>query len=284
MLQTYTKTAQLQDVIHKAKEQGKSVGFVPTMGALHAGHISLIKKCRAENDIAVCSIFVNPTQFNDKNDYILYPRNIEADQKMLADTGLDYLFLPTEAEIYPDESYKKINFDAGKVAEQLEGAHRPGHFTGVAAVVKRLFEIVQPDKAYFGQKDYQQYLIIKALAKHFFPNLYIDCCETLREPNGLAMSSRNERLSKEEREKASVIYKTLQQSREKLLAKKLGFREIEAAAKAEIEKDRNFQADYFDICSAKDLTKVEDKEQNLPLIICTAVKVGNVRLIDNLLI
>lgn len=284
MLVAYEKIADLQQVIRKAKADGKSIGFVPTMGALHAGHLSLIKQSRAENDFTVASIFVNPTQFNDKNDYILYPRHISNDEKMLQSAGCDFLFLPDEKEIYPDERYKKIDFDPGKVALQLEGAHRPGHFAGVCAVVKRLFEIVEPDKAYFGQKDYQQYLVIKSLAKHFFPNLYIELCPTLREPNGLAMSSRNQRLSAEEREKASIIYKMLQQSSEKILAKKLSFSEIEQEAIAEIEKDRNFQVDYFDICSAKDLTKVQKPEQNEPLIICAAVKLGNVRLIDNLLI
>ncbi|MGZ5242406.1 MAG: pantoate--beta-alanine ligase [Bacteroidia bacterium] len=284
MLETFTKIADLQQIIHKAKAMGKTVGFVPTMGALHAGHLSLAKQSLGENDFTVCSIFVNPTQFNDKQDYILYPRHIGVDQKMLQEVGVDYLFLPDEKEIYPDESYKTIDFDPGIVAEQLEGAHRPGHFAGVGAVVKRLFEVVNPDKAYFGQKDYQQYLIIKELAKHFFPNQYIELCPTLREPNGLAMSSRNQRLTAEEREKASIIYKMLQQSREKILAKTQSFTDIEQEAKAEIEKNRNFQVDYFDICSAKDLTKVQNHEQNEPLIICAAVKVGNVRLIDNLLI
>ncbi|RYD78129.1 MAG: pantoate--beta-alanine ligase [Sphingobacteriales bacterium] len=283
-MKIFTKTADLQEVIRKEKALGKSVGFVPTMGALHAGHLSLTGNSLKQNDITVCSIFVNPTQFNDKADYNLYPRHKEADEKMLQAAGCDYLFLPTEAEIYPDESYKKIDFDAGNVALQLEGAHRPGHFAGVAAVVKRLFEIVNPDKAYFGQKDYQQYLIIDKLAKHFFPNLYLEVCPTLREPNGLAMSSRNERLSAEDREKAAIIYKTLHQSKEKILAKNLSFSDIEENAKTEIEKNRNFQVDYFDICSAIDLTKVSDNSQNQKLIICTAVKVGNVRLIDNLLI
>ncbi len=284
MLQLFTNIADLQQVISKEKASGKSVGFVPTMGALHAGHISLLQKSRAENDITVCSIFVNPTQFNDKADYNLYPRHIAADQKMLEDAGCDYLFYPDENEMYPDESYKKTDFEPGPVARMLEGAHRPGHFAGVAAVVKRLFEIVIPDKAYFGQKDYQQYLIIYKLAKHFFPNLYIELCPTLREPNGLAMSSRNERLSAEEREKAAIIYKALRVSKENILANALSFSQIEAQSKAEIEKDRNFQVDYFDICSAKDLAKVQDAAVDEPLIICTAVKVGSVRLIDNLLI
>jgi pantoate--beta-alanine ligase len=258
------------------------------MGALHQGHLSLIDAARqspGNGGFTVASIFVNPTQFNDPKDYALYRRDLTGDAKMLEDAGCRYLFAPDVAEMYPDDSYKTVDFHPGPIGERLEGAHRPGHFAGVAAVVKRLFDSVKPDKAYFGQKDYQQYLIIRKLAADFKLPIQIVLCPIEREPNGLAMSSRNERLSAKGREEAALIQKTLQRAKSELNDKSLSLRHITQKAYDTIGSNGNFKVDYIDICSANDLHAIAENERNTePLIICAAVNLEGVRLIDNILV
>jgi pantoate--beta-alanine ligase len=284
MLRIFDKVSDIQSVLSKERAGEKSVGFVPTMGALHAGHLSLIAKSKQENELTVASIFVNPTQFNDKRDYALYRRDLEGDSKMLEDTGCDLLFAPSVEEMYPNESYKTLDFNPGPMGERLEGAHRPGHFAGVAAVVKRLFDIVQPDKAYFGQKDYQQYLIIRKLVSDFEMPIKVIPCPTEREESGLAMSSRNERLSPEGRKQAALIYKVLSKAKEQISDKSMSLSEIRQKALDSLERNGNFKADYFDICSAEDLHAATEQERATErLVICTAVNLEGVRLIDNVL-
>ena len=191
------------------KKINGSVGFVPTMGALHEGHLSLIKKARKENDFVVVSIFINPTQFNDKNDFKRYPRNIKKDSLLIKPMGVDYLFLPKYSDIYPDNyKYKVIENDFSK---KLCGKFRPGHFDGVLTIVMKLLNIVKPTRAYFGEKDFQQYLLVKGMCKAFFLDTEIIPCPIVRDKNGLALSSRNLLLSKEGRKKASLIYQTIKQ-------------------------------------------------------------------------
>lgn len=284
MLISFDKVADLQQYISEKRQQNKSIGFVPTMGALHKGHISLIQRSREENDITVVSIFVNPTQFNDQGDFNRYPRTIEKDKSLLAAAGCDCLFTPTVEEIYPSESFKKTEFSEGKLGERLEGKYRPGHFKGVATVVKRLFEIVTPDKAYFGQKDYQQCLIIKKLVKDFNIPVKIVMCPILREENGLAMSSRNQLLSAEEMEQAAFLYNLLQAAAIKIKGGNHDAEAIRKWAMTEFSKNRNFEADYFDICSENDLSPLTKLEEGMKVVICTAAFLGKVRLIDNIII
>lgn len=285
MLTTYTFLSDLQKDIKEKQASGMRVGFVPTMGALHNGHLSLIKQAQQKDDYVVCSIFVNPTQFNDHADFDLYPRTIERDKALLDSVNCDVLFLPSVSEIYPNESVKKIDFNPTFLTQPFEGASRPGHFEGMMAVVKRLLEIVKPDDAWFGQKDYQQYLIVKALAAHYFPEITIQKGETIREESGLAMSSRNERLTESEKKDATLIHKVLQETALALKEKKQSITEIKAAAIEQFEKKWNFTVDYFDICNAESLIPLSSLNESYEkAIILTAVKVGKVRLIDNILV
>jgi pantoate--beta-alanine ligase len=284
MLLTLDKVHELQEVIGHERKSGKKTGFVPTMGALHAGHLSLITRSLAENDITVCSIFINPTQFNDREDFRLYPRTFEKDKQLLEQSGCHILFNPTVEEVYPEEKYRYIDFNPGTIAQVLEGRFRPGHFDGMAAVVKRLFEIVQPDNAYFGQKDYQQYLIVRKMTEYYDLPLHLVMCPIYREQNGLAMSSRNERLSPEERQKAGLIYRSLQEAASMLRSGHYTPAQVKDRGISLLSSEGNFQIDYFDICSANDLRPIELWKPGERLIICTAVIVGKVRLIDNILV
>ena len=284
MLKTYLSIPELQQYLDSGKKSGNAIGFVPTMGALHDGHISLIKESKKRCGITVCSIFVNPTQFNDPNDYKLYPRNTESDKKILEEAGCDCLFLPAVDEIYPSDDYRHISFDPGKLGQVLEGAYRPGHFSGMVSVVKRLFDIILPDKAFFGQKDYQQYLIIKKMAENYNLPVEIVKCATIREKTGLAMSSRNQRLSPEEKQNAALIYKTLTRAAGEINEGRLGFETIISQAMFDLREKGNFKVDYFDICSANSLEHVNFRQQKEPLAVLTAVRVGDIRLIDNVLV
>jgi pantoate--beta-alanine ligase len=284
MLIPFDKVAEIQQYISKNRLQNKTIGFVPTMGALHKGHISLIQRSNEENDITIVSIFVNPTQFNDQGDFKRYPRTIEKDKSLLEEAGCDCVFIPSVEEIYPSESFKKTEFSEGSLGARLEGKYRPGHFNGVATVVKRLFEIVTPDRAYFGQKDYQQCLIIKKLVKDLKIPVEIVMCPILREENGLAMSSRNQLLSAEEREQAAFLYNLLQAAAMKIKGGNRDADAIKEWAMTEFSKNRNFEADYFDICSENDLSQVPRLEEGMKIVICTAAFLGKVRLIDNIII
>jgi pantoate--beta-alanine ligase len=259
--------------------RGNSIGLVPTMGALHKGHISLIETSRQQNQITVCSIYVNPTQFNNADDLLKYPRTLDLDLSLLEKTGCDAVFYPNNEEMYPEKSV--VKFDFGELDKVMEGKFRPGHFSGVALVVSKFFNIVTPDHAYFGQKDWQQYAVIQKLVDELKFGLTLHCVETLREPDGLAMSSRNLRLDEVQRKKAIVLYQSLLQAKEALNAGK----PIEAVKKQVEEKisQQGVRLEYFEIADSKNLNLLESvKEKKNRAILCIAGFVGEVRLIDNI--
>ncbi|MGB0887782.1 MAG: pantoate--beta-alanine ligase [Vicingaceae bacterium] len=257
----------------------KSVGFVATMGALHQAHISLIDQSKKENKITVCSIFVNPKQFNKKEDLIKYPRNIDADLAQLKAANCDVVFIPSVEEMYPKEVKKEYNF--GVLSDVMEAEHRPGHFNGVAIVIERFFEILNPTNAYFGEKDYQQLAVIKALTKQINSSINIVGCPIFREKSGLAMSSRNKRLSVSEKEQASVISKTLQYV---CKSKNTPVSELKKYFITEINKHANFKFEYFEIADESTLKPINSWGDAKKYIAFTAVNVSGVRLIDNMTI
>jgi pantoate--beta-alanine ligase len=273
-----TKT-ELGKILDKQREKGKKIGFVHTMGALHEGHISLIQYSLQSTDITVCSIFVNPTQFNDAGDLARYPRMPEKDAQMLEKAGCNILFLPEVTEIYPKKDDRKFNF--GHLDTILEASHRPGHFNGVAQVVSILFDIVQPDKAFFGSKDYQQVMIIKELTRQLKLNIEVIPCPTLREPDGLAMSSRNMLLNVEERKAAALIPRLMQEAKS---LKKQGksFAEIKQFVVGKLGSDPIYKLDYFEICNADNLEPLSTVTNSVKSIALIACFVGKIRLIDNL--
>lgn len=279
-MKTFTNIAGLKAFLACRKAEGKSIGFVPTMGALHAGHLSLVEKALSENDIVVCSIFVNPTQFNDKSDLEKYPRTPETDAAMLEKVGCDVLFMPSEREMYPEPDTRK--FDFGPLEQVMEGAHRPGHFNGVAMIVSKLFSAVEPDRAYFGQKDYQQLAIVRMMAKQLGLNIEIIGCPIVREANGLAMSSRNARLSPQQREAASLLSRTLFRIRE--MAASHNIEELKAFGEAEIAASPGMELDYLEIVDPETLQPVGAIDPVKGAVACIAVKVGPVRLIDNVIL
>jgi pantoate--beta-alanine ligase len=262
----------------KLRRENKTVGLVPTMGALHEGHLSLVREARQSCDIVVVSIFVNPTQFNDKKDLEKYPRDLTADAALLANEQVDYIFAPDDKEIYPEGFSTFVYVE--NLTESLEGASRPGHFRGVATVVTILLNTIRPDFAYFGQKDAQQSVIIKRLARDLGFDTEIVVLPIIREENGLAMSSRNSRLSDDERQKASIIYKAL---REAKIAARNG--ERNTASLAEIvrrilETEPLAQTEYVALVDAETLESIE-KIDDRPVLLAIAAKFGNIRLIDN---
>lgn len=270
--------SELESLLSSVREENKKVGFVPTMGALHQGHLSLVAQSISDNDITVVSVFVNPTQFNDKTDYDKYPRTIEHDANLLEKAGVDIIFAPTEKEIYPEPDTRQ--FDFGALDKVMEGKFRPGHFNGVAQVVSRLFYIVKPDKAYFGEKDFQQLAIIRAMVKQLNLDIKIVGMPILREPNGLAMSSRNERLSPEQRTNAANISKYLKQSLNE--NSRLSVQDTIAEVISNINKIRDLRVEYFDIVDGNTLQSISDWKDADYVVGCIAVFCGEVRLIDNI--
>jgi pantoate--beta-alanine ligase len=264
--------------VSEQRKLGKTIGFVPTMGALHQGHLSLMRQAKKENDLLIVSIFVNPIQFNNKSDLKKYPRNIESDGKMLDEVECDILFAPTAEEMYPEPINKKYDF--GKLGDVMEGANRPGHFNGVAIVVKKLFEICLPHKAYFGEKDFQQLAIINKLVKMENMDLEIIPCPIVREKDGLAMSSRNTRLSDDQRKQAPIIYKTLLQAKE--MAKYSTVNQVKNWVENEISTNNAFQLEYFNISDDIDLQSVSGWNHDKNTMGFIVVNMGNVRLIDNI--
>jgi pantoate--beta-alanine ligase len=266
--------------LNKCKSKGKTIGFVPTMGALHPGHISLINRSKSENDITACSIFVNPIQFNNPQDLEKYPRTLEEDTRKLEDAGCDLVLYPSVKEMYPEP----VNtvYDFGHLDKVLEGEFRPGHFNGVAIVVQKLFQIFNPDKAYFGLKDYQQLRIIQTMTAQLNLPIEIVPCPIYRELNGLAMSSRNVRLTESERNLAAVIFKTLTEIKQRVGMGQIS--ESEDFARLQLDKIEGFKVEYFKIVDAETLLPVTGWDEAKSLIACTAVFVGNVRLIDNLIL
>ena len=258
-----------------------TLGFVPTMGALHQGHVSLVKKSLRQNSLSLCSIFVNPTQFDNKSDLKNYPNRLEEDIKLLKEIGCDIVFTPSIKEIYPDGLPTK-EYDFGQLDKVMEGANRSGHFNGVAMVVSRLFEIVQPQKAYFGKKDFQQLAIIRCLAAQKFKNIEIVPCCTLREKDGLAMSSRNLLLSKRYRAAAPRIYQRLLSVQKR--SKNNTVSELRAWMKGVFEKDGDLVLEYFEIADAISLNKSNNWSDSPIHVACLAVQAGTTRLIDNILL
>lgn len=260
--------------------KNQTVGFVPTMGALHNGHLSLVQNARKRCDIVVASIFVNPTQFNDPADLEHYPRQVPQDLQMLEQAGCDAVLVPTVEEMYPNGvSAPGPSYSFGALEQVMEGAKRPGHFAGVAQIVSRLFEIVQPNLAFFGDKDFQQLAIIRELQRQGNYNIEIVGCPIVREQDGLAMSSRNQLLKPEEREAAPFLYQCLQQA--KVWAGTLSPAEICALLSAAVEEHPKFALDYFDIVHAQTLQPIGQWDQAPEARACVAAFIGDVRLIDN---
>lgn len=272
--------ADLEQVLSKISASN-SVGFVPTMGALHQGHLNLVKKAIDENQICICSIFVNPTQFNNKEDLEKYPNRIESDLKLLEEVGCDIVFTPTKVEIYP-ANFKPNKYNFNTLDKVMEGANRPGHFDGVAMVVARLFDIVKPQKAYFGEKDFQQLAIIRSLVKQDNRPIQIVACPISREKDGLAMSSRNLRLEERYRKAAPRIYQRLQELN--LQKDKKSPNQIREWMTKEFENDCDLELEYFEISDEISLKKSSEWIDYQKHIACIAVYAGAIRLIDNILL
>jgi len=260
-------------------DSNKTLGFVPTMGALHDGHLSIVKKAKKENDLVVVSIFVNPTQFDKPDDLKAYPKTIENDLELLKEVHCDFVFIPDAEGIYP-EKIKSTNFDFDGLDKVMEGAFRTGHFDGVGTVVKRLFEIVEPTKAYFGEKDYQQLQIIKKMVVKNHLDVQIIPCEIYREKDGLAMSSRNTRLSKEQRNEAPLIQQTLLKCKNIFPEREIGY--IKKMVEDIFKKNNLLELEYFEIADAQTLLSANNKSPDVKYRGFIAVFAGKVRLIDNI--
>lgn len=260
-------------------KEGKSLGFVPTMGALHQGHLDLVAKSIETMDFTVVSIFVNPTQFNSSEDFQKYPQTLDADLGLLEAAGADFVFVPTVATLYPQPTH--LRFDFGDLEQVLEGACRPGHFNGVGLVVSKLFHLIQPTCAFFGQKDLQQVAVIKRLVQDLSFDLSLEVVPTRREKDGLAMSSRNMRLNPEERQQALLLYTQLTQAKERLLAGE-PWSKVWADAKAAFSDPTTFRFEYFALLHPETFEIFGTFTQDGPRSLCIAAYVGKVRLIDNL--
>lgn len=269
---------ELQEELSTLRQQGKSVGLVPTMGALHAGHASLVKRCVAENDVTVVSDFVNPTQFNDLNDLKKYPRTLEADCQLLETCGASFVFAPSVEEIYPEPDTR--HFSYAPLDTVMEGAFRPGHFNGVCQIVSKLFGIVKPDRAYFGEKDFQQLAIIREMVKQMKFPLEIVGCPIVREADGLALSSRNSRLNDEERKNALNISKTLFESRN--FAASHNIAETKQFVEEAINQAPGLRLEYFELVDGRTLQSIQNWEDTDYAVGCITVFCGEVRLIDNI--
>lgn len=270
----------LRDLLLKPIENS-TLGFVPTMGALHSGHISLVKKSCSENDYTICSIFVNPTQFNNTQDLKKYPSQLDADLALLEESGCDFVFTPSLEEIYP-EDYQPKKYSFGLLENVMEAVNRPGHFNGVAMVVSRLFSIVKPQKAYFGEKDFQQLAIVKSMVIQDKIPVQIISCPIVREPSGLAMSSRNARLNEHQRRASSRIYSRLCEVLK--MQPDYTIAEIKDWVLQEFKEDSDLELEYFEISDPNTLTPSLSWSSSATHIACIAIFVGEVRLIDNILL
>ncbi len=262
-----------------ALKKNLKIGFVPTMGALHEGHLRLIRQSEVENDLTVCSIFVNPIQFNNPDDLAKYPRNVSQDARLLSVNGCDMLFCPGEEQMYPNGRTENIEIEFGMLDKVMEGMYRPGHFKGVVIVVKKLFDIISPTNAYFGKKDYQQLMVITRMKEALQLPVNVIACETVREDDGLAMSSRNLQLTIGERHIARRIFETLCKVKEK--GTKTPVRELRGWAVKKIQEDSRFRVEYFEIADRETLMPIEIWGQASQAVALTAVYLGDVRLIDN---
>lgn len=274
------KIQEMKEIVKRLKKEGKSIGFVPTMGYLHEGHLSLVRLSKQQNDITIMSIFVNPIQFGPNEDYDRYPRDFERDKSLAEKEGVDYIFYPSVEEMYP-EDFKTV-VSVKKITEIMCGKSRPGHFDGVATVVLKLFNIVNPDRAYFGQKDAQQLAVIKQMVKDLNLDVEIIPCPIVREQDGLAMSSRNVYLSEEERKSAAVLYRALNLAKEMIEKGEKDVSSIKRAMEEMILKEKYTKIDYIEFVNNETfeiISKVEGK-----VLIALAVFVGKTRLIDNIVV
>ncbi len=277
-MEVFTTIKEVRNFCKKSKSMGRSIGLIPTMGALHGGHIALVKKCREENDTTILSIFINPLQFNNKSDLLKYPRNTDKDLEILKKHSVNCIFIPDAKEMYPVPDERVFNF--GSLDKRMEGHFRPTHFNGVAKIVSRLLQITDADRAYFGEKDYQQLAIIKHLVKNLNFNTKIVPCPTVREKDGLAMSSRNALLTDEQRRNAAVISEVLKEA-----SKKTGLtvQELKERVCRKINDTPGLEVEYFEIADGETLQPAVYREASENgLVGCIAVKAGEVRLIDNM--
>lgn len=274
------EAGELTEFVSRAKNNGQSVGFVPTMGALHAGHLSLVERCVSENDVAIVSVFVNPTQFNNPQDLATYPRTEEADAKLLAQAGVTAVFMPSVEAVYPDGTGRDHEFDLGQAAEVMEGKHRPGHFQGVAQVVSRLFLLVRPDRAYFGEKDFQQIAVIRNMVRSENIPVQIIACPIKRADDGLALSSRNALLTPEQRTVAPLIHQTLLESRTYALNHSLS--QTRDFVVNRLNSNHAFRVEYYEIIDAETMVPIDDWSEARWTVGCITVYCGAVRLIDNI--
>lgn len=279
-MKLFRSIVELQNELFEVRKSGKTVGLVPTMGALHEGHASLVKRCVAENGATVVSVFLNPTQFNDKSDLERYPRTLDADCALLEACGADYVFAPSVEEMYPVEDKRQFSYPP--VTTVMEGAHRPGHFNGVCQVVSRLFYIVRPNNAYFGEKDWQQIAVVKAMVRHLGLGVKIVECTTIREADGLAKSSRNTLLSPDERNIAPKIYATLKASIE--YAKEHTVKETHDYVVENINATDGLEVEYFSIVDGDTLQDVGSWDESAYVVGCITVYCGKtpIRLIDHI--
>ena len=279
-MKLFRSIVELQNELFEVRKQGKSVGLVPTMGALHEGHASLVKRSVSENDVTVVSVFLNPTQFNDKGDLERYPRTLDADCSLVEECGADYVFAPSVKEMYPTEDKRQFSFPP--VTTVMEGAHRPGHFNGVCQVVSRLFYIVRPDRAYFGEKDWQQIAVVKAMLKYLGLPVKIVECTTIREKDGLAKSSRNTLLKPEERAIAPKIYEALTNSIE--YAKNHTLAQTRQKVIDDINATKGLEVEYFSIVDGNTLLDVSSWDDSSYIVGCITVYCGDtpIRLIDHI--
>lgn len=271
----------MSSLARKLRRENKLVGFVPTMGSLHEGHMSLVRSARQMCDIVIVSVFVNPTQFNETNDFVKYPKDITTDAEILADASVDYLFAPTTDGIYGNGFASHVTVD--ELSDKLEGASRPGHFRGVATVVTILFNTIRPDYAFFGAKDAQQVAIIKRLTKDLGFETEIVVLPIVREGSGLAMSSRNERLTIEQRKSASIIYKSLLAAQVAIEGGEKNVSKLYEIVQKEIQKEPDANIDYIAIVDNKTLDPLE-RIGDMPILIAVAIKFGEIRLIDNVVV
>jgi pantoate--beta-alanine ligase len=272
----------LQKYINRSKTTNSvKVGFVPTMGALHQGHLSLVAQAKRDGNLAICSIFLNPTQFNNKDDFDKYPVSIDNDVHLLLQSGCDVLFVPDIQQIYPSGTQQHDVFGFGTLEQLLEGAQRPGHFQGVGQVVARLFDIVHPDTLYLGQKDYQQCLIIQKLVELLKLQIAVKICPTVREEDGLAMSSRNQRMTVPQRIIAASIYQCLVSIRHKIDATPFAVLQRECV---DLLTAKGFEPEYVALGEANTLQPLEVYQPELPAVVLIAAKIGGIRLIDNILL
>lgn len=279
-MKTIKRVSTLQKYLDRERSENKTIGFTPTMGALHEGHLSLAGAAKKENDISVVSIFVNPTQFNQKEDLIKYPRKLEEDKRFIR-SQCDYLFAPSVTQVYPKSLNTKVALDISHLVFSMEGPNRPGHFEGVVQVVHRFLQIVQPDHIYMGQKDFQQFSIIAYMLRELDMPTKLRVCKTLRENDGLAMSSRNLRLKPEIRKKASIVHKALRMADENL--GKIPVAEIRKKALAMMSIPE-FKPEYFEIVDGYSMKEIENPAQHAVIAACAACWAGNVRLIDNMIL